>query len=247
MRVNIELVNYAVENNSIKHLAVFMRLKSLFSNSCIYNYTHNSLSRKSGYSLSFIKKHMSFFKKNGWVREHNGNLVFIKLSDLKGNYRNDFYDMKIQGSDTWKSILKKLRLLIIRQREKLFYSKKSNDPNGASETFTITNAFVGKLNKQSRSSASRLMRWGMKEGILTLKSTARVVDEVYHPCCWNLPFNLFGPTRPSYTMDEKSMHLNTRGKFLPPKLAPLNPFSPYPEIFRDTINIHQGANEVRFY
>lgn len=203
----------------------------MFSNSCFYNSTYSNIARKSGYSLSFIKKHVSFFKKHGWVKESDGNMTFLSIRKVERTveYKCGIkYYFKILKTDTWKDVLKKLRLLIIRQRHDLFHATKkpSSDQKGENEKFKITNAFVGKLNRQSRSSASRLMNWGMANGILWLQSTAKVCHA-------------------EYRLERYKNKLRLGYQFYKPK--PLNPFIPEnKQIFRGLIYIHQEANEVTF-
>ena len=73
----------ANQAGEIKALAVFYCLKRLYSNSCIYNYNHHLLAKKTGLSITAIKRYITIFKEKEWLREHQGNLTFLRPEGSK--------------------------------------------------------------------------------------------------------------------------------------------------------------------
>lgn len=82
MKLNILYIQEHLNEKSLKYFANFLYLKSLYSNSCIYNYTEQSFADKVGGSRSKWRKYVKYFIKQGWCRFHNKNLVFNKLKNI---------------------------------------------------------------------------------------------------------------------------------------------------------------------
>jgi hypothetical protein len=66
----------------LKHYAVWIYLKSKFSNSCYYKYNKAKMARDGGVSRSLIQKYVPMFLRWDWCSLHCGNLVFNKHSQL---------------------------------------------------------------------------------------------------------------------------------------------------------------------
>lgn len=190
--INTVFLQSIVDEDKLTELAVFMKLKSLFSNSCIFNATYSNISRKSGISVSVLKRCIPTLKALGWVRMSGSNMVFEKMRviDNTPEYtKRIVLPFKILDKDGYKAIVNKLKLILIRLRQDAFEFIKalSNDNTkgfrvksfarlkrkfltkkniGENEKFSISNRTVAKIINKSKSSASRLMKWGKENGIL---------------------------------------------------------------------------------
>lgn len=201
--VNTVFLASMVPDDSIRHLAVFLRLKTVFANSCIFKASYANMSRKSGISASVLKKCIPEFIERGWCRRHAGNIVFNSLGTVDSDRvrQKKFKVLGVSPKDTYRAILRKLKLLLVRRVHDAFEFKKkqskdflnpgsSRDHNRAkkahrrgklrnliseTEMFKISNLTVGGIISRSRSTASRLMTWGHDKCILEKKSNIRKV------------------------------------------------------------------------
>lgn len=117
-----------IESGTEKELAVFLHLKSKFINSCIYNYTQQSLADKTGFSRSFIKKYISFFLKEKWAFMHGDNLMLVKVSKIdRSNKKKILIDIDTSG--TYKDILERLQYEYLKHKaaQAEWYSKLCRD------------------------------------------------------------------------------------------------------------------------
>jgi len=119
MTLDVNVINLSTiaEANRLKEFAVFIYLKSLYSNSCIFNYTQVGLAKKSGLPLSQIKKNVKSFLDSGWCRIHRGNLVFNKLKSFDHNKKKIIKPIQITNP---KDILKQLQKLILENVQNRF-------------------------------------------------------------------------------------------------------------------------------
>lgn len=134
MKVNSCLIQDAVEAGYIKELAIFIQMKQTFVNSCIYNYTQQSLSEKTGFSRTFIRKHVAFFIKHKWVLFHGENLILKKLSEIDSvNKQKSIID--INKSKSYKEILEQLQYAYLKRKaeQAKWYSSLCRDLNKVTE------------------------------------------------------------------------------------------------------------------
>lgn len=181
----------------MRELAVFMKLKSLYKNSCVYGFSYRSLSFKSGVSINTLKKTIKSFLDKKWCRMHNGNLVFGKIKDVDDtDGRGVLVKFNLKKENDYKYILKVLRLSLVKACSDRFeYIKKiSNDyikPSNlesykvarkafcegrlrkmisASECFSMSNRNIGSLFGRSKTTASLLMKFGVENKMLDVFS-----------------------------------------------------------------------------
>jgi hypothetical protein len=79
----VALIKEANDNNWLRSLAYFVRLKSLYKNNTHYNFSLRSLSDKVKCSPGCLSFHLKELEKHGLVRHMGGNLTFIGLKKLK--------------------------------------------------------------------------------------------------------------------------------------------------------------------
>lgn len=72
---------------NIKAVALFYFIKVRYSNSTIYNYNPNKVSKLTGFGYNLSKKLVEVLIRSGYARLHNGNLTMIKV---KGRYRSGY-------------------------------------------------------------------------------------------------------------------------------------------------------------
>lgn len=187
MIINTNLVHDAISGDYLSELAVFLKLKSSFINSCIYRPTHRKLSEVSGVSVSKLKKCIPLFRIRGWTTVHAGNMMLAKVKDIDPIKSKRLVDVRIEKTDGYRDIVKKLRLALIQAKYEGFsYLKKvCCDSNKEGRTsgkrralirkygvlcensrFSISNRSVGQQVRRSKATGSRLISWGKAAGLL---------------------------------------------------------------------------------
>lgn len=134
MNTSVNLIKLFIDSNILRQYAVYLQLKHLHSNGCLYKYNVNKLSQKSGLSRNSIKKYVDFFLVNDWCKMHGKNLVFISLTNLRLKYGVRLkHSIKIEGGPV-KTILTNLRYELLKQKNRQFNYLKgvSNDLNNPS-------------------------------------------------------------------------------------------------------------------
>lgn len=134
MKTSIKIIELFTSSGILREYAVFLQLKHLYSNGCIYKYNINKLSQKSGLSRNSIKKYVAFFVSNGWVTMHGDNLCFISLESFRLKYKIKLkHAIKIKNGNTSK-VLNGLRYELLKQKTIQFNFLKniSNDLNNPS-------------------------------------------------------------------------------------------------------------------
>lgn len=202
--LNANFIEGLQEEDSLRMLSVYVVLKAKFKNSCIYNSSYRNLSKVSGISITVLKKCIPFFKSKGWVREHSGNMVFVPIKSIDTFKDKILLTLKINKNEGYKTVLKKIKLLLLMSRHNRFeYVKKiSRDyinprnlkdykkarrfvmkckrfrPIDENTKFTILNRNFGKMIGRSKSTASRLIKWGDENGILKKKSKLSIAPHM---------------------------------------------------------------------
>jgi hypothetical protein len=130
MKTNIKLIQTFVDTDLIRYYAVFMKLKSLHSNSRIYNTSAYNIAKQSGLSRTAVVKYMSFFKENGWTKETFTGVVFIGHKKLKSLYSIKLrHDISIKKEDSVSAIVSSLRYEIFKHKQTQFNYIKSASSN----------------------------------------------------------------------------------------------------------------------
>jgi hypothetical protein len=117
MTANGLLLEELHNDGKTNHLAHFIYLKSQYSNSCVFNYTQDTLAHKSGLGKSTIRKYVNFFLKAGWCKMHKGNLMFCKLEDLAFEKYRIRLKVVIQGTNV-KSIKQSILVHLLKLKAK---------------------------------------------------------------------------------------------------------------------------------
>jgi len=115
--VNIMNLKSIAEADRLKEFSMFLYLKSLYSNSCVFNYTQIGLAKKSGIPLSSVKRNVKSFLASGWCRIHRGNLIFNKIKSFDHHKKKIIESIEITNP---KQILKDLRKLILNNLQDRF-------------------------------------------------------------------------------------------------------------------------------
>ena len=131
MRVPFVLIEHVTLLHREKELAVFLYMKSRFTNSCLFDFNYSKASSAFGVSRTAAKKYISLFLKNGWCKIHCGNLVFkdtVSVAKAEGIITtNPRYDdvwknkkTKFIKTGSIKDNVNEIRVWIIRQKYKGF-------------------------------------------------------------------------------------------------------------------------------
>lgn len=81
MKVNVIHVLELNQAKKLKYLAVFLKMKALYSNSCIYDF-RSAKCEKLNLSRPTLRKYVNCFIQLGWCRVHEGNLIFNKIETV---------------------------------------------------------------------------------------------------------------------------------------------------------------------
>lgn len=131
MRVPFVLIEHVTLLHREKELAVFLYMKSKFTNSCLFDFNYSRASSAFGVSRTAAKKYITLFLKNGWCNIHCGNLVFkdtVSVAKAEGIITdNPRYDdvwknkkTKFIKTGSIKENVNEIRVWIIRQKYKGF-------------------------------------------------------------------------------------------------------------------------------
>lgn len=85
--IPIKLIKEAHQQDWLRSLAYFVRLKSLYVNNTHYNFNLRNLSKKLNCSPACLSHHLKLLIRRGLVVEHSGNISFRglrKISELYG-------------------------------------------------------------------------------------------------------------------------------------------------------------------
>ncbi|MEY2869374.1 MAG: hypothetical protein RIT01_159 [Pseudomonadota bacterium] len=86
LRINPQVIKVISDEGDLRLLAVFLRLKSEFKNSCIYNSTDSKLAGILKVSRQTAGRMRKQLELKGWVRYHNNNLMLLKVSEISRDY-----------------------------------------------------------------------------------------------------------------------------------------------------------------
>ena len=204
VNINTVFVERIVDSGHLKQLAVFIKLKALYVNGTIYNYSYRRISEVSGISINTLKQCIKFFKEMGWCVVHGKNLLFQKIFKVDTSDTKRCLVLELRKSENYRVLIKRLRILIIKACSKRFEHIKQvtqdyKDPKRGclnahkravrrvrecglreiSETvrFSISNFKVASLiGGKSKSTASRLISWGRDNQLLTKSVNIRSLD-----------------------------------------------------------------------
>jgi DNA-binding Lrp family transcriptional regulator len=80
--IPIKLIKSAHDQDWLRSLAYFVRLKSLYVNNTHYNFNLRGLAKKLGCSPASLSRHLKELRNRGLVVDHSGNLCFRGLRKL---------------------------------------------------------------------------------------------------------------------------------------------------------------------
>lgn len=113
MKVNSILIEKLNNEGALSHLAMFIHIKGLYSNSCIYNYSQDRMAAKLKISKSSIRKYINFYLKEGWATIKHGNLCLGKIRKI-GKQRKVIWH-EVTG-ETVKEIKQNLYLFLFKHK-----------------------------------------------------------------------------------------------------------------------------------
>lgn len=82
----VKLIKEAHQQDWLKSLAYFVRLKSLYVNNTHYNFNLRNLSKKLNCSTACLSHHLKVLIRRGLVVEHSGNMSFRGLHKISALY-----------------------------------------------------------------------------------------------------------------------------------------------------------------
>lgn len=125
LRINPQVIKVISDEGNLKLLAVFLRLKSVYSNSCIYNVTDSKLAGILKVSRQTANRLRNKLERLGWVKYHGNNLMLLKVTEISKVYIDNCPEKFSRKANVYLEVKSKqvkdietyLRYLIIKQKE----------------------------------------------------------------------------------------------------------------------------------
>lgn len=125
LRINPQVIKVISDEGNLKLLAVFLRLKSFYSNSCIYNVTDSKLATILNVSRQTANRFRNQLERLGWVNYHGKNLMLCKVTEISKRYTENSPEKFSRKANVYLEVRSKqvkeietyLRYLIIKQKE----------------------------------------------------------------------------------------------------------------------------------
>ena len=199
--INTRGLKLLADSNLLKEFAVFLYLKSLYSNSCIFNYTQSSLAAKSKLPLSSIKSNVKLFIDSGWCRMHRGNLIFNKVKEFCHTKRitrkriaitnpkqilDDLYKLILEHAEDKFKILTKISADLLSSHPKIRRSaeKKADRLNldinklpGASDLISLSMKKISQLLGVSVGKAASIIKRFKTDGSIWCVTERKVITD----------------------------------------------------------------------
>lgn len=79
-RITYRIHRHFINEKCTNELAVFLKWKHHFNNSCFFDYNYSKIGRQLGESRYKVRRYVKYFLKTGMCRERNGNLIFQPIN-----------------------------------------------------------------------------------------------------------------------------------------------------------------------
>lgn len=191
-------------------MADFIFMKTLYSNSCLYNRSYSNLSRKTGFSRTKITKLIKTFTERGWVRQHANNIVlawdktkykaftiikFITPNDILNQLHLFLLKSKQQQCMYANRLRKDLKLMRFvpkhRFKRMLKQDSKKKYSGAICDRFVMSSNSAGKLFKCKAANGNRIL--------LTLERAGLIFINRHRKCfvkrCSKQHFEYFSPPK----------------------------------------------------
>jgi len=76
-----------IEDKTIRHLCVLIKLKSIYVSGCVHNYSPYKLSKSCYISRNSVKKYVDWAIANGYARMEGTSLIFTKFTKVQSKYK----------------------------------------------------------------------------------------------------------------------------------------------------------------
>lgn len=144
IRTCVNSLSENLSKDNVWAFALFLKVKSLFKNGVIYNYTPNKLRTLTGFSDYQVRKYTSLAIKEGLLSIHGSNLHCLSFKNLRAKTPEEKFCkiIQIKKSDSLKDIESKIRFTFLQirsfDRYNFYYTKKRdlNDMNDFSVDVT---------------------------------------------------------------------------------------------------------------
>lgn len=187
--IPVKLIEQANQDNWLRTLGYFVKMKSLYFNNTHYKYSLRSLAAKMGCSSSGLHIHVTRLVDMGLITNHCGNITFLGYGKLKRMFGDKFIGVPVTDL---KNQLTYLRGQIIRfnLKQQDYRIKKAGiqkstrgfvpfkQKGNASMNYTGLSAYgVGLLFGLSEATGSRLRTKLASYGLLKLKRRFHLIAE----------------------------------------------------------------------
>lgn len=169
----LNIILTANKHDLFNTVRVLLRLRTLFKNRVIYNYSILKLSQLSGLSRTCIRKHLPIIIKQGWATIQGNNLKFTGINKLKKHEKETCVPILISGDkntqltyikhtlivlnlgNQQKAIKEKSKIISQQKVSKAVYNKHRSE-RSINNDLTLSNRKFGKLFNKSESTGKKL-------------------------------------------------------------------------------------------
>ena len=180
MRVCLKHLRKVTYDGVLPYYAKFLFIKYHFRNSCFYEYSELSLSKKIGKSRTFVRNTIRMARKHGWVEERDGNMIFLNKSRYQDKKLKRYSFIVIRKKLSVDEITKEIYSLLSlqKQRQVEYVCKKKLD---------LSNPTNLKAYKSARSHFKRTI--GLPRAEKQLKNNCGEIDSSF-----NISYKRLGQT-----------------------------------------------------
>ena len=177
LKISWYTLQYANTKEHRDKFASFLIYKSLYSNSCIFDYTAISLAKKANTCQRTVQRHVTYFKKHGWVFFHQKNLIFSNLDDITylGYKHLSYSTINIDSKDNIKNQLLLLELKN-KQRQALYANKKGKTKNISTKKSVPGKALISEISHRLVISYNRLAAVSQNSKTSTFRGVKKLID-----------------------------------------------------------------------
>lgn len=87
MNISYFLIKQMIEDKTIRHLCVLIKLKSVYVSGAVHDYSPYKLSKSCDISRNSVKKYVDWAILNGYARIDGGDLKFTKFTKIESKYK----------------------------------------------------------------------------------------------------------------------------------------------------------------
>jgi len=129
-KISFQVMQHFADQRRMRDLAFYVKVKGLYKNSTIYNYSVRRLSQLIDMSPSTVHGYMKRLEADGLIRRHSNNLTLCPQKDFSlQNGITYLKNVEVSCEGSVEAIMRAMRLEVLarKQRQAAYASNKSSD------------------------------------------------------------------------------------------------------------------------